>query len=106
MHNHWSIKLIILAFMASIVFALGSGLYYILFQKNKPEEAARALTARIGLSLFLFALLMVAYLMGWLKPHALLPTTTNIPTQTEITKPHPQSANTRPPLQNQNGAPD
>jgi multisubunit Na+/H+ antiporter MnhB subunit len=89
--------------MISIVYALGSGLYYLLYRRDKSENAVKALTVRIGLSLGLFVLLLVAYAMGWLKPHSMFPIT-NTQTQKEITTPHLQNANTKPPLQNQSGA--
>jgi len=73
MSDHWIVKFIVYAFMVLIVLSLGSGLYFILFKKGKSEEAAKALTIRIGLSLTLFILLFVAFAMGWLKPHALFP---------------------------------
>lgn len=103
MENHWLIKLIIYAFMISIVFSLGSGLYYILFRQDTGEKAVKALTLRISLSFALFILLLGAFAMGWLKPHSLFPITSK-QTQKEITTPHLQNANTRPLPQSQNGA--
>ncbi len=91
--------------MISIVFSLASGFYYILFRRDNSSQAVKALTLRISLSLGLFVLLLVAYAMGWLKPHSLFPIASK-QIQREITTPHPQSANTKPPLQNQNGAPE
>lgn len=90
--------------MLAIVFSLGSGLYFILFEKEKSSQAVKALTFRIGLSLLLFVGLFIAFAMGWLHPHGLF--RTNTQTQTEITTPHPQSANTKPLPQNQNDVKD
>lgn len=103
MAEHWFFKMIVYIIMAGIVIALGSGLYFLLFTKGKGEETVKALSIRIGLSLFLFGLLFVAFAMGWIRPHALLPIA-NKQTQIERATPHPQNANTMPPLQNQNGA--
>ncbi len=91
--------------MLSIVFALGSGLYYLL-SKDRSEQMVKALTVRISLSFGLFLLLIFCYVMGWLKPHNAFWSTANKQTQKGITTPHPQSANTTPPLQMQNGAQD
>lgn len=91
--------------MLGIVVALGSGLFFLLFKKGDPAQTVKALTVRIGLSLILFAFIVVAFSLGWVKPHTLFPTA-RIQTQIETTTPHPQSANTMPPLQNQNGAAD
>ncbi len=89
--------------MISIVYALGSGLYYLLYRRDKSDKAVKALTVRIGLSLGLFVLLLVAFAMGWLRPHSIMPIA-NTQTQKETTTPHPQNANTTPQLQNQSGA--
>lgn len=97
-------KWIVMAVMICIVLALGSGLYYILFQRDKSEQAVKALTLRVGLSLFLFIGLFVAFAAGWLKPHGLIKT--NIQTQIKTTKPHPQNANTTPRPQSQSGGSD
>lgn len=92
--------------MIGIVFALGSGMYYLLFAKERSEKTVKALTIRISLSLGLFILLFIAFAMGWIKPHSLLPSSiTNKQTQTEITTPRPQSANTTQPPQKQSDAP-
>lgn len=103
MEHQW-MKWIVWAVMIGIVISLGSGLYFILFQREKPDQAVRALTLRIGLSLFLFMSLFVAFAMGWLKPHGIL--RTNKQTQTGTTTPHLQNANTMPQPQNQNGGLD
>ncbi len=104
MGEHWIFKLVVFALMACIVMALGASLYFILFRKTRvdPKQAATALTARITLSLVLFGLLFVAFALGWLKPHSLF-SIANTRKQIEITTPHPQNANTTPPLRKQNG---
>ncbi len=89
--------------MISILFSLGSGLYYILFRRDTGEKAVKALTLRISLSLALFILLLGAFAMGWLKPHSLFPITSK-QTQKETAIPHLQNANTKPPLRSQNDA--
>lgn len=90
--------------MVSIVLALMSGLYFILYRRDKVERAAKALTVRIGLSLLLFTGLFIAFAMGWVKPHGVF--TTNTQTQTKTTIPHLQNANTKRLLQNQNDVRD
>lgn len=99
--EHLIFKLLIVALMIGIVIALGSGLYGILFKKEKSEQTVKSLTVRIGLSIGVFILLLVAYFLGWIQPHGLTPASKQ--TQIEITKPHPQNANTKPPLRMQNG---
>lgn len=91
--------------MLGIVLSLGSGMYYLLFAKESSQKTVKALTVRIGLSIGLFILLFIAFAMGWIKPHSLLPVPkTNTQTQIETTTPHPQSANTKLQPQNQSDA--
>jgi|GEM_PF-2460337 len=92
--------------MLGIVFSLGSGMYYLLFAKESSKKSVKALTVRISLSLGLFILLFIAFAMGWIRPHSLLPsqnemTRTSTQRQTGTATRRPQSANTIPPPQNQ-----
>jgi len=64
--------LIILAFLA-IVYSLASGLYFLLNDKPGASRTARALSWRIGLSIMLFALIMLGIASGVIQPHGLLP---------------------------------
>ncbi|MCS5710082.1 twin transmembrane helix small protein [Candidatus Berkiella aquae] len=73
MTDHWIIKLFIYALMLGIVFSLGSGMYYLLFAKEQSQKTVKALTVRISLSIGLFILLFIAFAMGWIRPHNLLP---------------------------------
>lgn len=63
------IKVIIVFFLLSILFALGSALYFLIKDQGSSERIVKALTWRIGLSLVLFILLFIAYAFGWLVPH-------------------------------------
>jgi TRAP-type C4-dicarboxylate transport system permease large subunit len=65
------IKTIIVVLLLFIVFALGSALYYLMTDKGDSERIVKALTWRIGLSLLLFVLLMVSFMMGWLTPNSI-----------------------------------
>lgn len=62
-------KLIILTFMLAILACLGSAVYFLIKQKPGSSDLVKALTARIGLSLLLFALLMLFFALGWISPH-------------------------------------
>lgn len=42
-------------------------------KKSDPTKTAKALTVRIGLSIFLFLFLIFCFFMGWIKPHGINP---------------------------------
>lgn len=65
------IKVIIVLFLISIVYALGSALYFLIQDKSDSDRVIKALTWRIGLSLVLFVILFFAFAMGWIAPHQL-----------------------------------
>ena len=65
------IKIVIMLFMLIILISLGSALFYLVRNRHDPKQVAKALTVRIGLSLSLFVLLLVAFALGWITPHAL-----------------------------------
>jgi hypothetical protein len=63
------VKAIIIVFLATILVSLGSALYFMLTDRGDSRRTARALTWRIGLSLGLFLLLMLAFATGLIQPH-------------------------------------
>ena len=62
-------RLLILAGLLAIVLSLGSALVHLVRNKGDSDKMARALTIRIGLSILLFVLLLVAWRLGWIQPH-------------------------------------
>ena len=64
-------RIIIILFLALILYCLGSGLYYLVNDKGRSTRVVVALSWRIGLSLLLFLLLFVGYALGWISPHAI-----------------------------------
>ncbi len=64
-------KLLILLGFIAILGSLAAALVFIMRDKGRTRNAAWALTCRVGLSIVLFALLWVAYLLGWIEPHGL-----------------------------------
>jgi Protein of unknown function (DUF2909) len=62
------IRLVAIGTLIAIVASLGSALFY-LSSGRDPDKLVRALTVRIGLSLALFALLMLAWYFGLISPH-------------------------------------
>ncbi|GAA4858135.1 twin transmembrane helix small protein [Luteimonas vadosa] len=66
--------LLIIAFLVLILWNLGAGLYYMLVDKGQTSRTVNALTRRIGLSVALILLLVLAIYMGWVTPHGVNPT--------------------------------
>ena len=62
-------RLLILGCLLAIVLNLGSALVYLVRDKGDSRKMARALTLRVGLSVLLFVLLLVAWQLGWIEPH-------------------------------------
>jgi len=61
--------LLVIAFLAVIVFNLGAGLYYLLVDRGQSRRTVRALSWRVGVSVALVALLMVGIATGLIQPH-------------------------------------
>jgi Na+-driven multidrug efflux pump len=67
-------KFFIVAILAAILLSLGTALFRMVTRRGADDHRmGQALTWRIGLSVALFVLLMVAILMGWIQPHGLAP---------------------------------
>ncbi|MDG1462615.1 MAG: twin transmembrane helix small protein [Gammaproteobacteria bacterium] len=67
------IKILILAVLIAIIISLGSGLFFLVKDKDaKSKRMANSLTVRIVLSIALFFLLIIAYQQGLIQPHSAL----------------------------------
>lgn len=62
--------LLVVGFLALIVYNLGAALYYMLTDRGESKRAVNALTRRIGLSVALIALVAVGIAAGVIQPHA------------------------------------
>ena len=67
------LKLFILLALIAILGSLASGMFFLVKDKGQTERTAKALTVRIGLSVALFAILMLSIAMGWIQPHGVYP---------------------------------
>jgi len=63
-------KIIVLAILAGIVFALFSAMRYMVTDKGKGTRTVKALSLRIGVSVVLFATLIVLIKLGYIQPNA------------------------------------
>jgi hypothetical protein len=62
-------KYFVILILALILISLGKALFHL--SSSKPGDSkklVKALTWRIGLSVLLFVLLLVAYTLGWIEP--------------------------------------
>ena len=64
------IKILIIVVLFAIIISLGSALFHLSRGKGDPQKMIRALTVRVGLSVALFILLMLAWYNGLITPHA------------------------------------
>jgi len=67
-------KYLVIAMLALILISLGKALFHL--TSSKPEDGTKmvkALAWRIGLSVALFVLLIVAYYNGWIDPQRMVP---------------------------------
>lgn len=61
-------KIIVAAAFILILASLGSALVFLMRDKGKTNRTVNALAFRVGFSIILFALLLVAYKLGWIQP--------------------------------------
>ena len=66
-------KILAVVILLSILSSLGMGMVYMMRDKGQSDRAVKALTFRIGLSLALFVLFMIAAATGLVTPHGVLP---------------------------------
>jgi len=59
---------VIIVFLLAIIWLLISAFYYLIKEKGEGQRTVWRLTWRVGLSMLLFIMLYVSFLMGWLKP--------------------------------------
>jgi Protein of unknown function (DUF2909) len=67
------LHLVILLMLLAIVVSLGTALYHLARGQGDSRKMVRALSIRVGLSLALFFLLMIAWYAGLIVPHGLEP---------------------------------
>ncbi len=65
------LKLLIVILLGAIVVSLGKAMFHLSSGPDQSAQTARALTFRIGLSITLFALLMLGWYLGKISPHTL-----------------------------------
>ena len=66
-------KIFIVLTLLAILGSLASGLIFLIKDNGQSTRTAKALTVRIGLSVFLFLMLMLGIYTGAIQPHGIYP---------------------------------
>jgi succinate dehydrogenase hydrophobic anchor subunit len=61
-------KVFVLLILLAILVSLGSGLYYLIKDREGSPRLMKALMIRVGLSAALILFLVVSYSFGWISP--------------------------------------
>jgi hypothetical protein len=61
--------LLLICVLGFVVFSLGQAMFAMDRGPDASGAMVRALTRRIGVSVLLFALLMLGWKLGWIHPH-------------------------------------
>lgn len=69
--NKMLAKAFIIAALFAIIFVLFRGLYFLVKDQGNPKQTVKSLTWRIGLSVLLIILIMVAIKLGIVTPHGI-----------------------------------
>jgi cytochrome bd-type quinol oxidase subunit 2 len=64
-------KVLVVVMLVAIVASLGSALFHLTRKGGDSQKMFRSLALRVGLSVGLFILLMVAWALGLITPHGL-----------------------------------
>lgn len=62
-------KLLVLVFLVAIVASLFTGGFYLVKDPSASRRTVRALTWRVSLQLALIGFLVLAFFLGWIRPH-------------------------------------
>ncbi|MFW2372241.1 MAG: twin transmembrane helix small protein [Gammaproteobacteria bacterium] len=64
-------KIVIIALLLVVLISLGSAMIHLVKGKGQSDKMVKALTWRIGLSVFIFILLLIGQATGLITPHGL-----------------------------------
>jgi hypothetical protein len=65
------VKIIIILLFLAALGSLAAAMVFLVKDKGETNRTAKALTYRIGISVFIFILLMLAYFAGYIEPHGI-----------------------------------
>lgn len=61
-------KIIVAIAFILILSSLGSALFFLMRDKGKSDRTVKALTMRVGFSIALFLLILIAHWLGYIQP--------------------------------------
>ena len=64
-------KTVIVILLLVVILSLGQALFYLIKDESKTDRMLKSLTWRIGLSVFIFILLLIGQAVGLIQPHGL-----------------------------------
>jgi len=67
------IKVIVVLLLVLILLSLGAGMFSLIKDRGETDRTVKFLSWRIGLSITLFIVLVIAFLSGWIQPHGIVP---------------------------------
>lgn len=65
-------KILVAVAFVLILGSLGSALVFLMRDKGRSNRTVQALAFRVGFSILLFVLLLVAYRLGWIQPTGII----------------------------------
>lgn len=65
------VKIIVILLFLAALGSLASAMVFLVKDKGETDRTVKALTYRIGISVFIFILLMLAYFAGYIEPHGI-----------------------------------
>ncbi len=65
-------KILVAIAFVLILASLGSALFFMMRDKGRTNRTVNALALRVGLSVLLFLLLLIAYRLGWIQPTGII----------------------------------
>ncbi|CAL63027.1 Conserved hypothetical protein; putative membrane protein [Herminiimonas arsenicoxydans] len=66
--NFPAMKIVVAIAFILILGSLGSALFFLMKDKGKSDRTVKALAMRVGFSITLFILVLVAYKLGYIQP--------------------------------------
>jgi hypothetical protein len=70
--NKLAMKILVAVAFLLIIGSLASALVFMMKDKGKSDRIVHALALRVGFSVLLFVLLLIAHYLGWIQPTGII----------------------------------